>query len=170
MPVLLFLALFLLGGEAMAFRVESPAFQNKGKIPAKYTCDGQNISPPLTWKAVPAGAKSFVLISEDTDAPVGTWVHWVLYDIPSETQELSEGVEKAEALSTGAKHGLTDFREVGYGGPCPPAGKPHRYFFKMYALDQALNLPPKMSKAELLVAMNGHVLAHAELVGHYQRS
>lgn len=160
----------LFGGEAMAFRIESPAFRAQGKIPKKYTCDGTDVSPPLAWKEAPQGAKSFALISDDPDAPVGAWVHWVIYDIPSNAQELQEGVPKTERLSNSAKQGMTDFRRVGYGGPCPPAGKPHRYFFKLYALDTPLDLPPKATKADLLMAMNGHVLAQAELVGLYQRS
>lgn len=163
------LSFFLLGGEAMAFRVESPAFEAKGKIPQKYTCDGADISPPLAWKEAPPGTKSFTLISDDPDAPVGTWVHWVIYDIPPDTGGLEEGIPKTEELANGAKQGMTDFRKVGYGGPCPPSGKAHRYFFKLYALDRALDLPPKATKADLLVAMNGHVLAQAERVGLYQR-
>lgn len=162
--------LLLFGGEAMAFRIESPAFSAQGKIPPKYTCDGTDVSPPLVWKEAPEGTKSFALISDDPDAPVGNWVHWVVYDLPPGTQELQEAVPKTERLASGAKQGLTDFREVGYGGPCPQPGKPHRYFFKLYALDTALDLPPKATKADLLVAMTGHVLAQAELVGLYQRS
>ena len=164
-----FLTLLLFGSEASAFRIESPVFQDKGNLPAKYTCDGENVSPPLTWARPPQGTKSFALISDDPDAPTGTWVHWVLYDIPEGTNELREGIEKSEVLASGAKHGLTDFRQVGYGAPCPPPGKAHRYFFKIYALDQSLDLAPKATKAELLVAMNGHVLAHAESVGLYER-
>ena len=153
----------------MAFRVESPAFEAKGKIPQKHTCDGADISPPLAWKEAPPGTKSFTLISDDPDAPAGTWVHWVIYDIPPDTGGLEEGIPKTEELANGAKQGMTDFRKVGYGGPCPPPGKAHRYFFKLYALDRALDLPPKATKADLLVAMNGHVLAQDELMGLYQR-
>ena len=153
----------------MAFRIESPAFEAQGEIPQKYTCDGTDVSPPLLWKSAPEGTKSFALISDDPDAPIGTWVHWVIYDIPPEAQELQEAVPKTERLANGAKQGLTDAQRVGYGGPCPPPGKPHRYFFKLYALDTLLYLPPKATKADLLMAMNGHVLAQAEVVGHYQR-
>lgn len=163
-------ALLLLRGEALAFRIESPAFSTKEKIPATYTCDGQNISPPLQWEEVPEGTKSFVLISDDPDASDGTWVHWVLYGLSPETRKLEEGMSKAEALPSGGKQGVTDFRQVGYGGPCPPPGTPHRYSFKLYALNADLNLPPRATKADILLAMNGHVLAQAELVGLYQRS
>jgi len=161
--------LLLFGGEAMAFRIESPAFQTNGKIPQKYTCDGTDVSPPLVWSGAPEGTKSFALICDDPDAPVGTWVHWVIYDLPPDRRELPEAVPKTERLANGAKQGMTDFRRVGYGGPCPPPGKPHRYFFKLYALDTPLDLPPKATKADLLMAVNGHVLAQAELVGLYQR-
>jgi len=153
----------------MAFRIESPAFQTNGKIPQKYTCDGTDVSPPLVWSGAPEGTKSFALICDDPDAPVGTWVHWVIYDLPPDRRELPEAVPKTERLANGAKQGMTDFRRVGYGGPCPPPGKPHRYFFKLYALDTPLDLPPKATKADLLMAVNGHVLAQAELVGLYQR-
>ena len=162
-------ALVFGAGKVWAFQVDSPAFKDKEKIPAKYTCDGEGISPPLVLTEIPKRTKSFALISDDPDAPAGNWVHWVLYDLPEANTELREGVEKSETLSTGAKQGMTDFKEVGYGPPCPPPGKPHRYFFKLYALDQPLSLPPKATKAELLVAMNGHVLAHAELVGLYEK-
>lgn len=154
----------------MAFRIESAAFEAKGKIPQKYACEGSDVSPPLVWKEVPPGTKSFALISDDPDAPSGTWVHWVIYDLPPDTQELQEAVPKTERLANGAKQGMTDFQKVGYGGPCPPSGKPHRYLFKLYALDTLLDLPPKATKSDLLMAMNGHVLAQAELVGIYQRS
>lgn len=162
-------SLFLFGGEAMALRIESPAFQAQGKIPQKYTCDGADVSPPLAWSGVTEGTKSLVLISDDPDAPMGTWVHWVLYNLPPEPHELQEGVPKTETIPNGAKQGITDFRRVGYGGPCPPPGPAHRYFFKLYALDTVLTLPPKASKADVLLAMNGHELAHVELMGTYQR-
>ena len=165
-----FLALLLFGSEAAAFRIESPVFQDKENLPAQYTCDGANISPPLAWTEAPQGTQSFALILEDPDAPAGTWVHWVLYDLPAGTTQLPEGIQSTETLADGSKHGVTDFRKADYGGPCPPPGNAHRYVFKLYALDQVLGLPPKVSKAELLVAMNGHVLAHAEVVGNYKRS
>jgi len=166
---LLVLCLILFGGEAMAFRIESKAFQPKEKIPTQYTCDGEDLSPPLSWNDPPQGTKSFALISDDPDAPVGTWVHWVVYHIPADVRELTEGLPKTDTLENGSVQGMTDFRRVGYGGPCPPPGKPHRYFFKLFALDTALSLPAKAKKADLLSAMNGHILAQAELIGLYQR-
>lgn len=160
---------FFSGGEAMAFKIESAAFQEKSSIPRKYTCDGEDLSPPLAWSEAPAGTQSFVLISDDPDAPVGTWVHWVVYGLPAESRELEEGIPKVETLANGTQQGITDFGRPGYGGPCPPAGKPHRYFFKLFALDTALLLPPKMTKTDLLMAVNGHILAQTELVGIYER-
>ncbi len=165
-----FLGLLFFSTDTFAFQLESSAFKDKEKIPAKYTCDGQNVSPPLSWSKLPKGAQSFALIADDPDASAGTWVHWVLYDIPVTATSLAEGVANSETLPDHSKHGMTDFREVGYKGPCPPPGSPHRYFFKLYALDQPVTIPPKASKAEVLVAMTKHVLAEAQLVGSYQRS
>ncbi len=166
-PILL--AFFLFGGEIMALRIESSAFQPNGKIPAKYTCDGADLSPPLRWNDPPQGTKSFALISDDPDAPMGTWVHWVLYNLPAETRSLEEGLATSETLPNGARQGMTDFRRVGYGGPCPPSGT-HRYFFKLYALDTVLNLVAKATKADVERAIKGHILAQTELVGLYQRA
>lgn len=163
------LAFLIFGGEAMAFQIQSPAFQDKGEIPIQYTCDGENVSPPLVWSEVPEGAQSFALISDDPDAPMGTWVHWVLYDMPKETTGLDEGLARDEVLPNGAKQGMNDSRKVGYGGPCPPPGPAHRYFFKLYALDTTLNLSSKATKADLLLASNDHILAQAEIVGLYKR-
>lgn len=150
-------------------QLKSSAFGNGQPIPVKYTGQGRDVSPPLEWSDAPAGAKSFAIISDDPDAPVGTWVHWVIYDIPSNITKLDENVPTKETLSNGAKQGINDFGNVGYGGPMPPPGKPHRYFFKLYALDTVLNLKPRSSKQELLRAMQGHILAQAELMGTYQR-
>lgn len=158
-----------LGGEAMAMRIESPAFQSQGKIPVQYTCDGADLSPPLVWSDPPPGTQSFALISDDPDTPIGTWVHWVVYGLPAGSRGLQEGIPKTETLPDGTQQGITDFGRSGYGGPCPPAGKPHRYFFKLFALDTALALSPKMTKTDLLMAMNGHILAQTELVGFYER-
>lgn len=165
-----FLGLLLFSSQAFAFQLESPAFKDKEKIPAKYTCDGDNVSPPLKWSELPKGTQSFALITDDPDASAGTWVHWVLYDIPVTAESLAENVTKAETLPDNSKQGITDFRGVGYNGPCPPPGGAHRYVFKLYALSEPLNIPPKASKAEVLVAMNGRVLAEAKLVSSYQRS
>lgn len=159
-----------LGGEAMAFQIQSPVFEAQEMIPVKYTCDGENVSPPLLWLEPPTGTQSYALISDDPDAPMGTWVHWVVYNLPAESTGLDEGIPKTERLPNGALQGMTDFRRVGYGGPCPPSGSPHRYFFKLYAVDTVFNLPPRVTKTDLLVAMNGHILAQAELVGLYERS
>lgn len=153
----------------MNIQITSSAFAEGQPIPAKYTCDDKDVSPPLQWTNVPPTAKSLALISDDPDAPVGTWVHWVLYNLPTTTAGLSEGVPKSPELSNGAKQGMTDFRRIGYGGPCPPPGKPHRYFFKLYALDTVLDLKPGATKKDLLKAMEGHVLAEGQLMGTYQR-
>lgn len=168
--VLLGLVIFSqIGGRAMAFELKSSAFQKDQSIPRKYTCDGPDVSVPLHWADPPPGTKSFALIADDPDAPVGTWVHWVLYDLPADTRELPEGLPPQETLPNGAKQGLNDFRRVGYGGPCPPPGPAHRYFFKLYALDSPTNLRPRATKQQLLDAMKGHILAEAQLVGRYKR-
>ena len=153
----------------MTIRLTSSAFSEGAPIPEKYTCDGRDISPPLKWSAVPQGTRSFALICDDPDAPVGTWVHWVLYGLPGSVGELPEGLPPAETLPNGAKQGLNDFKRIGYGGPCPPGKSPHRYFFKLYALDTELNLPAKATKKDLLRAMEGHILAEGQLMGIYKR-
>jgi Raf kinase inhibitor-like YbhB/YbcL family protein len=154
---------------SMTMQVTSSAFQAGQAIPAKYTCEGADISPPLEWSGVPASAKSLALICDDPDAPVGTWLHWVLYDLPVTATDLAEKVPPSESLSFGAKQGINDFKRVGFCGPCPPPGKPHRYYFKLYALDVDLGLKPRATKQELLRAMDGHILAEAQLMGTYQR-
>ena len=156
-------------GGTMAFTISSPSFQNDASIPKKFTCDGADVSPELHWSSPPAGTQSFALISDDPDAPVGTWTHWVLFDLPAETTSLPENVAKVDELPAGGRQGRNDFRKIGYGGPCPPPGKPHRYFFKLYALDKRLNLKPGASKQEVEQAMQGHILGRAELMGKYQR-
>lgn len=153
----------------MAMEIRSKAFQNGQPIPKKHTCDGPDLSPSLEWSGVPDGTQSFALIADDPDAPVGTWVHWVLYDLPPETRSLSEGVPNTETLPRGGAQGRNDFGRIGYGGPCPPPGRPHRYFFKLYALGSRVNLPPGATKAELLKAMEGRVKAEAQLMGTYGR-
>lgn len=154
---------------AIALRITSPDFSEGEVIPKEFTCDAQDISPKLEWKEPPANTGSFALIMDDPDAPGGTWVHWVLYDVPADARELPERVPSQEQLSSGARQGRNDFGKIGYGGPCPPPGKPHRYFFKLYALDTKLNLEPGATKAELERAMKSHVLAQAELIGKYGR-
>jgi Raf kinase inhibitor-like YbhB/YbcL family protein len=150
-------------------QLTSTAFTEGAAIPAKHTCDAKNVSPPLKWSGVPPGAKSLALIVDDPDAPAGTWVHWVLYDLPATTSELGEDVPKNQYVAGGAKQGLNDFRHLGYGGPCPPPGKAHRYFFKLYALDAVLDLKPGLTKKDLESAMEKHILGRAQLMGTYQR-
>ncbi|RMD91107.1 MAG: YbhB/YbcL family Raf kinase inhibitor-like protein [Calditrichaeota bacterium] len=154
--------------EVQKIKITSPAFSEGGMIPSKYTCDGQDISPPLNWEKSPAGVKSFALICDDPDAPMGTWVHWVIFNIPADTTSLPENVPTIKVLKNGAKQGRNDFRKIGYGGPCPPGGT-HRYFFKLYALDTMLDLKSGISKDELLKAMEGHIVARGELMGKYRR-
>ncbi|MGQ9541449.1 MAG: YbhB/YbcL family Raf kinase inhibitor-like protein [Armatimonadota bacterium] len=156
------------GGGKMDIRLTSTAFTDGGTIPQKYTCDGADVSPPLAWDNVPEGTKSFALICDDPDAPVGTWVHWVLFHLPADTRNLPEAVPPDKELPNGARQGTNDFRKIGYGGPCPPSGT-HRYYFKLYALDTLLDLPAGISKAQLLKAMEGHVLAEGQLMGRYSR-
>ncbi len=149
--------------------ISTEAFRAGETVPAEYTCDGRNVSPELSWGTVPSGAKSIALIMDDPDAPRGTFVHWVLYNIPADTGKLAGGVPRTETLGDGSSQGMTDFGRPGYGGPCPPPGKPHRYYFKIYALDTKLNLPPGATKADVERAMKGHVLAQGELMGKYGR-
>lgn len=149
-------------------KILSSAFQHEGMIPDKFSCKGQDISPPLKWENAPAGTKSFVLICDDPDAPVGTWDHWLLFNIPSSVTELQEGVPDKAELANGARHGKNSWGRKDYGGPCPPGGT-HRYFFKFYALDTLLDLKPGVSKKELMNAMQGHILAQTELMGKFKR-
>jgi Raf kinase inhibitor-like YbhB/YbcL family protein len=153
----------------MALQLTSTAFSAGEMIPKRFTCNGADVSAPLVWNDAPVGTESFALIVDDPDAPVGTWVHWVLYDLPASTRELAEGVTKQQQLPSGARQGRNDFGRIGYGGPCPPPGKPHRYFFKLYALDAKLNLKAGATKADLERALKGHVLGQAELMGRYGR-
>jgi hypothetical protein len=157
------------GGETMAFELKSSAFAHGQGIPQQYTCDGSDLSVPLNWSDPPEGTVSFTLISDDPDAPVGTWVHWVLYDHPGLSREIPEGVSTQEVLPDGSKQGMNDFRRIGYGGPCPPRGPAHRYFFKLYAVDRLLNFPPGATKAKVLEGIKGHTLGEAQLMGTYQR-
>ena len=153
----------------MSIKLTSTAFQQGMTIPVQYTGDGANQSPPLLWSEPPSTTKSIALICDDPDAPRGTWVHWVLFNLPPETRELNEGVPKTPTLPSGSKQGKNDFGNVGYDGPAPPKGKPHRYFFKLYALAVAVNLNPGATKAELEDAMKGHILAEGQLMGRYKR-
>jgi len=158
--------------EAMAvatINLTSPAFAEGGIVPQRHTCDGEDVSPALEWGEPPAGTVTFALICDDPDAPVGTWVHWVIYNIPDTLRGLPEAVPDTQQLESGALQGRNDFRRIGYGGPCPPPGKPHRYIFKLYALDAPTELPAGAAKAELLRAIEGHILAEGQLIGSYGR-
>jgi Raf kinase inhibitor-like YbhB/YbcL family protein len=157
-----------IGKDNMVLTISSTAFSNGGMIPAQYTCDGPDISPPLQWSGLPPGTKTLALIVDDPDAPAKTWVHWVVYDLPGSASGLPENIGPQEKLPGGGKQGTNDFKKIGYGGPCPPSGT-HRYFFKLYALDTATSLKPGASKDELLKAIEGHVVAQGELVGKYKR-
>ncbi len=147
----------------------SGAFENNSPIPERYTCDGEDVSPPLSWEGVPSGAKSLVLIVVDPDAPGGEFTHWVLYDVPPDLDSLPEGIPSVGEVEGVGVQGVNDFGRLGYGGPCPPPGKPHRYVFRLYALDIELSLPPGASRSEVEEAMSEHVLAVGELVGLYGR-
>ena len=152
----------------MAITITSSAFTEGALIPKKHTCDAEDISPDLKWSGVPREAKSLALICDDPDAPVGTWVHWVLFNIPAEAGALAAGTPPDAVLDSGARQGKNDFRKLGYGGPCPPGGT-HRYFFKLYALDTVLSLESGSTKAQLVAAMKGHILAEGQLMGKYKR-
>ena len=152
----------------MAITITSPAFTSGDMILRDYTCDGRNMSPPLAWRDVPEATKSLAIICDDPDAPMGTWVHWVLFNIPATVNELPKSIPPDKVLENGARHGINDFRKFGYGGPCPPAGT-HRYYFKIYALDIELTQEPGLTKTELLNAMKDHILAEGQLMGRYKR-
>ncbi len=154
------------GGRKM--QITSSTFVEGSIIPSKFSCDGQDISPPLEWKDIPVGTKSFALISDDPDAPMGTWVHWVVYNIPPKITRFDENVKPEKEFKNGMKQGNNSWPKIGYGGPCPPSGT-HRYFFKLYALDTILDLRSGATKVQLLEAMKGHVLAEAQLMGKYKR-
>lgn len=151
---------------AMSFEISSPAFGNGEAIPVDFSCDGSDASPALTWTEPPADTQSFALIMDDPDAPMGTWVHWVVYNIPASTRELEENMPAIPELSNGIAQGYTSAKTVGYHGPCPPSGT-HHYYFKLYALDTVLSLSAKADKKELLAAMEGHILANVELMGTF---
>jgi Raf kinase inhibitor-like YbhB/YbcL family protein len=156
------------GGKAMAFTIGSVAFHRDGAIPAKYSCDGDNVSVPVEWADPPENAKSFALIVDDPDAPSGTFVHWVIYNIPASARALTEAVPTDATLQDGSRNGTNGARKPGYTGPCPPSGT-HHYHFKLYALDTVLSLNLGATKDQLLDAMKGHILEQAELVGTYSR-
>jgi len=148
----------------MTIMITSTVFAAGAIIPKEHTGDGADTSPPLAWTDPPAATRSFALICDDPDAPRGTWVHWVLFNLPADLRELKEGAE-----IKGSTQGMNNFGNLGYGGPAPPPGKPHRYYFKLYALDRRLDLPAGTTKAQLENAMKGHILAEGQLMGKYQR-
>jgi Raf kinase inhibitor-like YbhB/YbcL family protein len=152
----------------MDIKITSSAFQDGGLIPSKYTCDGTDVSPPLQWDSTPEDTKSLAVICDDPDAPMGTFVHWVLFNLPAEIRELTENIPTDETLPNRAKQGTSDFGRTGYGGPCPPSGT-HRYYFKVYALDNEIDLPARTRKPDILKAMEGHILAQGQLMGKYKR-
>jgi len=153
----------------MEIKVTSTTFRDGGMIPRKCSHDAEEVSPALEWTGVPESTKTIALISDDPDAPMGTWVHWVLFNLPPTEKGLPEAVPPDMELKNGARQGRNDYHRIGYGGPCPPSGT-HRYFFKVYALDAVLDLPAGATKAELLKAMEGHILAQGQLMGKYQKA
>jgi hypothetical protein len=153
----------------MDFELSSSAFDQGGTIPARHTADGANVSPALEWTTPPEDTAALALVCEDPDAPAGTWTHWLLYDLPADTQSLPENVPAREEVLGSARQGMNDFGKYGYGGPAPPRGSRHRYFFKLMALDGPLGLAAGASRQELLAAVGGHLLGEAELMGYYQR-
>lgn len=153
----------------MSLAITTKSFSPGSAIPKNSTCDGADVSPELSWSGAPDGVQSFALIADDPDAPVGLWTHWLIWNIPAHNAELPKGVPKIETLSDGARQGRNDFQRIGYGGPCPPPGKPHRYFFKLYALSAKLELKAGAGRNELEAAMKNHILAQGELMGTYGR-
>jgi Raf kinase inhibitor-like YbhB/YbcL family protein len=156
-------------GNSMTLTLLSTAFTNGSEIPRPYTCDADDRSPDLSWSGAPTATQSYALIVDDPDAPVGTWTHWLIWNIPPKATLLPGDVPKTPLLDNGARQGLNDFKRIGYGGPCPPPGKPHRYFFKLYALDARLDLKPGASKYDLETGLKPHILAQTQLMGTYRR-
>lgn len=150
-------------------KLTSSAFAEGALIPAQYTCDGADFSPPLAWSDMPAGTQALALICDDPDAPIGAWVHWVAFNLPPSTRELPEGITAAKQLSAGGIQGANSWRRIGYGGPCPPSGT-HRYFFTLYALDATLSLDQSATAKDVRAAIKGHVLAETQLMGRYTRT
>jgi Raf kinase inhibitor-like YbhB/YbcL family protein len=157
------------GGEGVAFIVTSPAFEPGSGIPRDFTADGRNLSPALSWANPPAGCQAFALVCDDPDAPAGTWVHWLIWNLPGSATGIPQGLPARMTLEDGSVQGTNDFGRIGYGGPSPPRGKPHRYFFRLYALAEKLSLQAGASRKDLEKAMGGRILGTAELVGTYQR-
>jgi Raf kinase inhibitor-like YbhB/YbcL family protein len=155
--------------QSAGLSISSPSFPNGGDIPKKFTCDGADVSPQLSWTEPPAGTKTFALLVDDPDAPAGNWNHWAMWNLPASARSLTEGVGKLRRLPDGSEQGLNDFRKVGYNGPCPPANKTHHYHFQLFALDTKMSLNADAGKPELQAAMKGHILAQAEWMGTFHR-
>jgi Raf kinase inhibitor-like YbhB/YbcL family protein len=153
----------------MSITLRSRAFQAGKRIPDRYTCEAENISPPLEWGPIPEGTESFVLVCDDPDAPRGVFSHWILYDIPKHTTEMPSAIAKQERPDTMGTHGRNDFGSTYYQGPCPPPGSTHRYYYRLYAIDTVLHMPPGASRSQILKAIDGHILDQAELMGKYSR-
>jgi Raf kinase inhibitor-like YbhB/YbcL family protein len=153
----------------MSFAIRTTAFADGGSIPKMFSCEGANLSPALGWKDAPAGTQSLVLIVDDPDAPGGTWTHWVIWNIPGSATTLPQGIPATAVLDNGARQGKNDFGKIGYGGPCPPPGKSHRYYFKLFALDTRLDLKAGASRSELESVARRHVLSQTKLMGTYKR-
>jgi len=167
--VVLPVSFFLFAGAGSCLELKSDAFEDGGVIPVRYTGLGENISPALSWDGVPEGTQGFALIMEDPDAPMGTWIHWVVYNIPIDARGIREGLPKIPILSDGTREGKNSFRQIGYGGPQPPSGPPHRYVFTLYALDSALGVAPGADKEAVMAGMKGHVRGKAQLTGQFGR-
>lgn len=163
------LCLLVKGTSVMAIRLQSSDFDEGGVLPVTYTCDGDNTSPALSWEGVPAGTKSLVIIAEDPDAPHGNWAHWVVYDIPPDVRTFPGGVAPAKAMEDGTRQGTNDYKTIGYGGPCPTPGRPHRYVFHIYALRKRLNLPPGANRDQVENAMTGWILDEGQTMASYTR-
>lgn len=164
----MFVFLFLFAGTtAYSLELESDVFKEGEAIPIMYTGQGEDVSPPLYWSGVPTGTQSFALIMDDPDAPAGTWVHWVIYNLPGELRNLDEALATVKDLDNGAQQGINSFRKIGYGGPNPPLGPAHRYIFKLYALDSFLSVDGEPDKGAIARAMEGHILDEAQLIGKF---
>ena len=157
------------GQQASKIELKTTLFTPGGFIPKRFTCEAEDVSPSLTWTEPPAGTQSFAIIEDDPDAPSGVFVHWLIYDLPAAYRQLSEGISGNDQMPDGARQGTNDFSRTGYSGPCPPPGKPHRYFIRLYALDTITNLHSAATRRELDNAMQGHILAQAELMGRFKR-
>lgn len=165
-----FLLMLVFPITAFGFELKSSAFKNNEFIPSKFSCDGEDLSVDLSWTNAPENTKSFAIICEDPDAPAGTWIHWIIFNIPKDITNLAQGLPKLRKLENQIYQGRNDFGEFGYGGPCPPPNKVHRYFFKIYALDILIENPEKIiTKSDLISAISSHIIAEAELVGLYKR-